>query len=47
MIDMEHPLNSLPWLDLFDELLQCNVFLIQDYIQFEKQVFVNREKLKV
>lgn len=46
MIVSGHQPNYLPWLGFFDKILQCDVFIIEDDIQFEKQGFTNRNRIK-
>jgi len=46
MIASGHQPNYLPWLGFFDKMLQCDVFIIEDIVQFEKQGFQNRNKIK-
>jgi hypothetical protein len=46
MIVAGHQPNYLPWLGFFDKMVQCDVFIIEDCVQFEKQGFQNRNKIK-
>ena len=46
LIASGHQPNYLPWLGFFDKLLQCDVFIIEDNVQFELQGFQNRNKIK-
>jgi hypothetical protein len=41
-----HQPNYLPWLGFFDKMRHCDVFIIQDNVQFERQGFINRTKIK-
>jgi hypothetical protein len=42
-----HQPNYLPWLGFFDKMRRCDVFIIEDNIQFETRGFINRNKVKV
>jgi hypothetical protein len=46
MIVAGHQPNYLPWLGFFDKMLQCDIFIIEDCVQFEKQGFTNRNRIK-
>jgi hypothetical protein len=46
MIVAGHQPNYLPWLGFFDKMVQCDVFIIEDNVQFERQGFTNRTKIK-
>lgn len=46
MIVAGHQPNYLPWLGFFDKMLQCDVFIIEDCVQFERQGFQNRNRIK-
>lgn len=46
MIEAGHQPNYLPWLGFFDKMLQCDVFFIDDIVQFEPQGFINRNRIK-
>ncbi len=46
MIVAGHQPNYLPWLGFFDKMLQCDVFIIEDNVQFEWQGFQNRTRIK-
>ena len=46
MIISGHQPNYLPWLGFFDKMLQSDVFIIEDCVQFERQGFTNRNKIK-
>jgi hypothetical protein len=41
-----HQPNYLPWLGFFDKIACSDVFIIEDNVQFEKQGFTNRNKIK-
>jgi hypothetical protein len=41
-----HQPNYLPWLGFFDKMLQCDLFIIEDDVQFEQQGFQNRNRVK-
>ncbi|MEM3551736.1 MAG: WbqC family protein [Candidatus Bathyarchaeia archaeon] len=41
-----HQPNYLPWLGLFDKISRCDLFIIEDNVQFERQGFTNRNKIK-
>ena len=47
MIVAGHQPNYLPWLGLFDKMVQCDVFVIEDNVQFERQGFQNRNRVKI
>jgi len=46
MIVAGHQPNYLPWLGFFDKMRQCDVFIIEDIVQFEYQEFQNRNRIK-
>lgn len=46
MIVSGHQPNYLPWLGFFDKLHNCDLFIIEDNVQFEWQGFTNRNKIK-
>lgn len=46
MIVSGHQPNYLPWLGFFDKMQRSDLFIIEDNIQFEKQGFTNRNKIK-
>ena len=46
MIESGHQPNYLPWLGFFDKMLRCDVFIIADNVQFERQGFQNRNRIK-
>lgn len=41
-----HQPNYLPWLGFFDKMLHCDVFIIEDNVQFERQGLTNRTRIK-
>jgi len=41
-----HQPHYLPWLGFFDKMLLCDVFIIEDNVQFEEQGFQNRTRIK-
>lgn len=45
MIVAGHQPNYLPWLGFFDKMRRCEVFIIEDNVQFERQGFTNRNKI--
>lgn len=46
MIAAGHQPNYLPWLGFFDKMAQCDVFIIEDNVQFERQGYQNRSRIK-
>ena len=46
MIASGHQPNYLPWLGFFDKMAQCDVFVVEDNVQFERQGFQNRNRIK-
>jgi hypothetical protein len=46
MIVAAHQPNYLPWLGFFDKLRRCDRFLILDHVQFERQNFQNRTRVR-
>jgi hypothetical protein len=46
LVEAGHQPNYLPWLGFFDKMLQCDVFIIEDNIQLEKQGFTSRNMIK-
>jgi len=47
MIVAGHQPNYLPWLGFFDKMVQCDVFVVEDCVQFERQGFENRNRVKI
>jgi len=45
MIISAHQPAYNPWLGYFHKLLLCDVFVIMDDVQFEKNSFINRNKI--
>lgn len=41
-----HQPNYLPWLGFFDKIRRCDVFVIEDTVQFEYHGFTNRNRFK-
>jgi hypothetical protein len=41
-----HQPNYLPWLGFFDKMRNSDMFIIEDEVQFERQGFTNRNKIK-
>lgn len=46
MIAAGHQPNYLPWLGFFDKMSKCDVFIIEDDLQFVYHEFHNRNKIK-
>ena len=46
MIMAGHQPNYLPWLGFFDKMSKCDVFIIEDGVQFVYHEFHNRNKIK-
>jgi hypothetical protein len=46
MIAAGHQPNYLPWLGFFDKMSHCDIFIIEDTVQFEHNGFTNRNKIK-
>jgi hypothetical protein len=46
MITSGHQPNYLPYLGYFDKMAQCDVFVIQDIVQYERHDFQNRNQIK-
>jgi len=46
MIVAIHQPNFLPWLGYFYKFLTCDVFVLLDSVQFTKNSFINRNKIK-
>ena len=41
-----HQPETLPWLGFIDKLRQCDIFVLLDHVQFEKNNFQNRNKIR-
>lgn len=41
-----HQPEHLPWLGFIDKLRRCNVFVLLDSVQFEKNYFQNRNRIR-
>ncbi|MGO8806863.1 MAG: WbqC family protein [Candidatus Bathyarchaeia archaeon] len=46
MITSGHQPNYLPYLGFFDKMSQCDIFVIQDDVQYERHDFQNRNQIK-
>lgn len=46
MIVSIHQPNFLPWLGYFYKLTQCDVFVLLDNVQYTKNSFINRNRIK-
>ncbi len=46
LVEAGHQPNYLPWLGFFDKMQRCDVFIIEDDIQLERQGFVTRNRIK-
>lgn len=46
MIVAAHQPNYLPWLGYFDRIRRAQLFILLDHVQFERQNFQNRTKIK-
>jgi hypothetical protein len=46
LITSGHQPNYLPYLGFFDKIAQCDIFVIQDEVQYERHDFQNRNKIK-
>ncbi|NQT90803.1 MAG: WbqC family protein [Candidatus Omnitrophica bacterium] len=47
MIVGVHQPEHLPWLGFFDKMDQCDIFVILDTVQYRKNYFQNRNKIRV
>ncbi len=41
-----HQPNYLPWLGFFYKIAKCNIFVLLDNVQYTKNGFINRNKIK-
>ncbi len=46
MIVAAHQPNYLPWLGYFDRIRRAQLFILLDHVQFERQNFQNRARIK-
>lgn len=46
MIVAAHQPNFMPWLGFFDKMRRADVFVIVDHVQFERQNYQNRTRIK-
>jgi len=46
MIMAGHQPNYLPWLGYFDKMRKCDIFVIEDMVQFEYHGYTNRNRIK-
>ena len=46
MIVAAHQPNYLPWLGFFDKMSKCDVFILEDVVQFTYHEFQNRNRIK-
>lgn len=46
MIVAAHQPNFLPWLGFFDKMRRADLFVIVDHVQFERQNYQNRARIK-
>ncbi len=46
MIASIHQPDYLPWLGFFDKISMCDVFVLLDNVQFSKNYFTNRNKIR-
>ena len=46
MISAGHQPNYLPWLGFFDKMSKCDIFIIEDNVQFTHNGFQNRNRIK-
>ncbi|MFH1096297.1 MAG: WbqC family protein [Candidatus Desantisbacteria bacterium] len=46
MIVSIHQPDYLPWLGFFDKISRCDVFVLLDNVQFSKNYFTNRNKIR-
>ena len=46
MIVAIHQPNYLPWLGYFYKIAKCDMFVLLDNVQYAKNSFINRNKIK-
>ena len=46
MITTIHQPNYLPWLGFFDKIIKSDLFIILDDVEYSKNCFINRNKIK-
>lgn len=46
MILSAHQPAYLPWLGYFDKITEADIFVFLDTVQYEKNSFINRNKIK-
>jgi len=46
LITAGHQPNYLPWLGFFDKIDKCDLFIIEDNVQYEHNGFINRNRIK-
>jgi hypothetical protein len=42
-----HQPNFMPWLGYFDRMLQCDLFVLLDHVQFERRNYQNRALIRL
>lgn len=47
MIVAAHQLNFLPWMGYFDKMRRADLFVILDHVQFTRQNYQNRTKIRL
>ena len=46
MIVTIHQPNFIPWLGFFNKVINCDIFVILDDVEFSKDSFINRNKIR-
>src|SRR5207237_5691820 len=46
MIVSAHQPNFMPWLGFFDKMRKADLFVLVDHVQFERQNYQNRTRIK-